>query len=454
MQMEYDLIVVGGGPGGYTAAVRAAKLGLTVALIERRQLGGTCLNRGCIPTAAMLHSAGLYRQARQGERFGICASGVAVDYAKLLSYRQETVETLVRGVEQMLDLAGICRFSGTGTLLPDKRVKVVSDGTETVLAAENILLATGSNARVPDVPGMDLPGVEDSDGALAWESIPESLTVIGGGVIGVEYAQIFADLGSRVTLLGTRTRLLPSMDREIGQSLKLILKKRGVDVRTGVTVERIERENSQLHCTFLERDLAAETVSQRVLYAVGRVPYTKDLFADAAPEMDGSCIRVNRHFETSIPGVYAIGDVIGGPQLAHMAMAQGTVAAEHMAGAAPSVDVDTVPYCVYTAPEIVSVGLTETEAREKGIPVRTGKCVMGGNGRSVVSREERGFMRIVTDAETGRILGARLMCAHAGDMAGELVSAVSNGFTAEQLLRAIRPHPTYNEALSEALRYC
>lgn len=452
--MDYDLTVIGGGPGGYTAAVRAAKLGMRAALVERRELGGTCLNRGCIPTAAMLHSAGLYRQMREGERFGICAAGVSMDYAKLLAYRQETVQTLVQGVEQMLDQAGVMRLSGTGTLLPDRRVKVVSDGAETVLTGKNILLATGSRARVPDIPGIDLPGVADSDGALAWESIPGSVTVIGGGVIGVEYAQIFADLGSRVTLLGTRARLLPGMDREIGQSLKMVLKKRGVDVCTGVSVERIEREGDHLRCVFMEKDQGTETMSQRVLYAVGRAPCTDDLFEGAAPEMDGGRIAVNEHFETTIPGVYAIGDVIGGPQLAHLAMAQGTVAAEHMAGLAPSVDVDTVPYCVYTDPEIVSVGLTEAEAREKGVPVRTGKCVLGGNGRSVVSREERGFMRLVTDGETGRLLGAQLMCARAGDMAGELVSAVSNGFTAEQLMRAIRPHPTYNEALSDALRSC
>ena len=450
--MEYDLIVIGGGPGGYTAAIRAAKLGMHTALVERRELGGTCLNRGCIPTAAMLHSAGLYRQMRESERFGICAAGVSVDYPKLLAYRQETVQTLVQGVEQMLDLAGVVRLSGTGTLLPDRRVRVTSEDGVTVLAAKNILLATGSKVRVPDIPGIDLPGVADSDGALAWESIPESLTVIGGGVIGVEYAQIFADLGSRVTLLGTRARLLPGMDREIGQSLKMVLKKRDVDVRTGVTVERIEQDGKLLRCAFMEKDQETETVSQRVLYAMGRVPYTEGLFAGAAPEMNNGRILVNGHFETAIPGVYAIGDVTGGPQLAHLAMAQGTVAVERMAGLAPSVDVDTVPYCVYTDPEIVSVGLTAAEAREKGIPVRVGKCVMGGNGRSVVSREERGFMKLVTGAETGRLLGAQLMCARAGEMAGELVSAISNGFTAQQLLRAVRPHPTYNEALSEAMR--
>lgn len=448
--MDYDLIVIGGGPGGYTAAVKAAKLGMAAAVIERRELGGVCLNRGCIPTAAMLHSAGLYRQLREGERFGICAEGISVDYAKLLAYRQETVRTLVQGVEQMLKANRVTRYTGTGTLLPGRRVKVVSGAGEEVLTARNVLLAVGSKARMPDVPGAELAGVVDSDGALAWEELPESVTVIGGGVIGVEYAQIFADLGSKVTLLGTRARLLPRMDREIGQNLKMILRKRGVDVRTGVTVERIEPKDGLLRCVFTEKQ-AEEVCSQKLLAAVGRVPCTEGLFEGIAPALAGGYIAVNEHFETSLPGVYAVGDVTGGPQLAHLAMAQGTAAAEHMAGQAPSVDTGTVPYCVYTEPEIVSVGLTEAEAKARGLSVRTGKCVMGGNGRSVVSREERGFMRLVTDAETGKLLGAQLMCARAGEMAGELVSAVSNGFTASQLLRAIRPHPTYNEALSNSL---
>lgn len=449
--MDYDLIVIGGGPGGYTAAVRAAKLGMTAALIERRELGGVCLNRGCIPTAAMLHSAGLYRQLREGERFGIRAEGISVDYAKLLAYRQETVRTLVQGVEQMLKAGRVARYTGTGTLLPDRQVKVVSETGEEILTAKNVLLAAGSGARMPELPGAELPGVVDSDGALAWEELPESVTVIGGGVIGVEYAQIFADLGSKVTLLGTRARLLPRMDREIGQNLKMILRKRGVDVRTGVTVERIEQRGGLLRCVFTKGDSEREVFSSRVLAAVGRVPCTEGLFEGITPALAGGYIAVDEHFETSLPGVYAVGDVTGGPQLAHLAMAQGTAAAEHMAGQAPSVDTGTVPYCVYTDPEIVSVGLTEAEAKVRGLSVRAGKCVMGGNGRSVVSREERGFMRLVTDAETGKLLGAQLMCARAGEMAGELVSAVSNGFTAGQLLRAIRPHPTYNEALSEAL---
>lgn len=450
--MRYDLIVIGGGPGGYTAAVRAAELGMTTALVERRELGGTCLNRGCIPTAAMLHAAGLYRQMGQCGRFGIRADGVSVDYAGLLTYRRETVRDLVLGVEQMLDRNGVARFLGTGTLLADKRVRVAAAAGEKLLEAERVLLATGSRSRVPEIPGIALPGVTDSDGALGWESVPESLTVIGGGVIGVEYAQIFSDLGSRVTLLGTRERLLPGMDREIGQNLRMILKKRGVDVRTGVTVESIERAGTLLRCVFTGKDReTAETVSQRVLYAVGRVPCTDGLLEGAAPGVDGGRIAVNEHYETGMPGVYAIGDVTGGPQLAHAAMAQGTAVAEHMAGLAPSVDAHTLPYCVYTDPEIVSVGLTEAAARARDIPVRTGKCVLGGNGRSAVSREERSFMRLVTDAETGKLLGAQLMCARAGDMAGELVSAVSNGFTAAQLLRAVRPHPTYNEALSGAL---
>lgn len=450
---HYDLVVIGGGPGGYTAAARAANLGMNTALVERRNLGGTCLNQGCIPTAAMLHSAGLHRQFRRGEQFGICAENVRLDYGKMLAYREETVQILVRGVEQTLARNGVALFSGIGTLLPNKRVKVMSAGGETILAAENILLATGSKARVPDIPGAELPGVVDSDGALAWNALPESITIIGGGVIGVEYAQIFSDFGSRVTLLGTRARLLPGMDREISQSLKMLLRKRGVDVRTDVSVSRIEKADEQLNCIFTEKDRPDTALSQRVLYAVGRTPCFDGLFSGEIPfRVESGHIAVDSQYKTSIPGVYAVGDVIGGIQLAHNAMAQGTLAVEGMAGASPSVDGSTVPSCVYTDPEIASVGLTEAEAKGRGFSVRVGKCVMGGNGRSVVTREERGFMKVIASADTGAIVGAQLMCAGAGEMIGEFASAISNGFTVTQLLRAVRPHPTYNEALIDALR--
>ncbi len=449
--MKYDLVVIGGGPGGYTAAARAAELGMMTAIVEMDALGGTCLNRGCIPTACMLHAGVLCRRTRESGRFGIMTQDVTLDYGRLLAYRSETVRTMVQGVEQILERNRIVRFSGRGTLLPGLRVRVTADCVQTELAAGAVLLATGSAARVPDIPGIDLPGVTDSEGALTWDSLPESVTVIGGGVIGVEYAQIFADLGSRVTLLGTRDRLLPSMDREISQNLKMILKKRGVDIHTGVTVRQIGREGESLCCIYAERDAEKQVLSQRVLYAVGRVPKTEGLFEGVTVNMDNGRILVDSHFMTDLEGVYAVGDAVGG-STAHLAAAQGTAAAERIAGKASSIDVDTVPDCIYTNPEIASVGLTERQAREAGYSVKVGRGLTGRNGRSAASGEERGFVKLVASVDDGTILGAQLMCACAGDMLGELVSAVSNHFTAGQLLRAIRPHPTYNEILRDAIQ--
>lgn len=446
----YDLVVIGGGPGGYTAAAQGARMGMSVALVEMDALGGTCLNRGCIPTAAMLYAGEMFRRTREAERFGVLAGNVRLDYDKLLAYRSETIGAMVRGVDQMLEMEGIARFFGRGVLLPDKRVRVLLAEGQAQLSASNVLLATGSAARALDIPGAGLASVADSDGALAWRTLPESLTVIGGGVIGVEYAQAFCDLGSRVTLLGTRERLLPAMDREISQNLKMILKKRGVDVRTGVTVRRIEQENGALRCFYEEKGRDMQTVSQRVLYAVGRTPNTDGLFDGAGVDTDNGRIVVDSRFQTNLDGVYAVGDAIGGT-MAHQAAAQATAAVEYMAGRTASVDVDTVPVCVYTDPEIACVGLTERQARQAGHPVKTGKGITGRNGRSAVANGEHGFVKIVASAADETLLGAQLMCARAGDMAGELVSAISNRLTAGQLLRAIRPHPTYNEMLTDAL---
>lgn len=447
----FDIVIIGGGPGGYTAAIHAAKLGMTIALVEMDKLGGTCLNRGCIPTAAMLHSGESFRRMKESEQYGIYAQNVSLDYERLLGYRDETVRYLIRGVEQRLEQERIKCFSGKGTLLAGNVVRVESAAGCTELTAENVILATGSTARIPDIPGISLPGVADSDGALAWRTLPESLTVIGGGVIGVEYAQIFSDLGSRVTLLGTRERLLPSMDKEVSQRLRMVMKKRGMDIHTGVNVAKIEQIEGILRCTYVEKGVEQTADTSHVLYAVGRVPNTNGLFEGIRPLMVEGRLVVDSRYQTNLKDVYAIGDVIGGAQTAHLATAQGMAVVERIAGRTPSMDTNVVPICVYTDPEIASVGLTERQAQERGIHVKTRKSILGRNGRFAVTRGEQGVIRVLASADTGEILGAHLMCARAGDMIGELVSAVSNHFTVEQLLRAIRPHPTYNEALVDVL---
>lgn len=449
---DYDLIVVGAGPGGYEAALHAAKLGLRTAVVERREVGGTCLNRGCIPTKALLHASGVYREAREGAALGVAAEGLSYDLSAMFAYKQQVVEKLRTGVESLLRGAKVTLLRGTGALTAPHTVTVAgeSGGTYT---AQNILLATGSVPARPPIPGLDLPGVMTSDELLAGEGGAfDSLVVIGGGVIGVEFATFFSDLGVSVTVVEGLDRLLPNMDRELGQNLAMILKKRGVQVFTGAMVKDIEPAESGLTVNFETRGKLQSVTGARVLCAIGRSPYTEGLFGPGmVPEMDRRRIRVNDRFETSLPGVWAVGDVSSPVQLAHVATAQGIYAVNEMAGCPNAMYLSLVPGCVYVRPEIAAVGLTEAEAKARGIPVKTAKALMSANGRTVILNGDRGFMKLVAHAETRALLGAQLMCTNASDMISELAEAIANKQTPADLLRAMRPHPTFEEALTSAL---
>lgn len=452
MENRFDLIVIGAGPGGYVAAIKAAKLGMKTAVVEDRRVGGTCLNRGCIPAKAMIHASSLYREMQEGGQFGVFASDVSFDYEKIVEYKEDTTEKLVQGVEQLLKANGVVRLDGKGTLLPGKEVRVVSEGEEAVYSAEHVILAAGSKPLVLPIPGMNLPGVLTSDELFQLREMPESLVVIGGGVISVEFATVFAALGCKVTILEAMPRLVPNMDKEISQNLKLILKKRGIDIHTSAAVQGVETDGGQYACRFIEKEKEQSVSAQYVLCAVGRCPNTDGLFGEGVEiEMERGRVVVDENFQTSIEDVYAIGDLIKGAQLAHAASAQGVVVVEQLAGKEPSIDLSVVPGCVYTNPEIASVGITEDEAKEREIPVETGKFIMSANGKSLISKEERGFIKVVAHAETKVILGAQMMCARATDMIGEFATAVANGLTVEQLLKGMRAHPTYNEGVGEAL---
>ena len=454
MERIYDLAVIGGGPGGYTAAEHAARLGLDTVLVEARELGGTCLNRGCIPTKAMLHAVETLRAVRQSGNLGIHAEGIAFDYGEMIAYRRMTVTKLTQGVGNMLRAAGVTVVNGRAQLDSPDQVRVTdTEGNGTTLKAGNILLAAGSKPRLLPVPGMELPGVLDSDALFALEKLPESLVIIGGGVIGVEMAEAFFAMGTKVTLIEARARLLPEMDREISQNLRMIFRKRGIEMHVGAALQRIVQAGRGLRCIFSENGKAMEAEAQYVLCAVGRCPDTEGLFVSGMElQMTAAGhVAVDEHFQTSIRGVYAVGDLVQGPQLAHAASAQGKAVAEILAGRTPSADLSVMPRCVYTSPEIAEVGLTEKEAAERGIPVKTGKALMGANGRTVIRQSERGFMKVVADAKIGEILGAQLMCERATDIIGEFAVAVANHLTVEQMVKVVRPHPTFEEAAAEAM---
>ncbi|SHJ84390.1 dihydrolipoyl dehydrogenase [Hespellia stercorisuis] len=452
MENKFDLIVIGAGPGGYVAAIKAAKLGLKTAVVENREVGGTCLNRGCIPAKAMIHASSLYREIQESERFGITAPTVSYDYGKILAYKEDTSRKLSQGVEQLFQGNGVTLLNGVGTLEKTGAVTVTSGGETTSFYADNVILATGSKPLCIPIQGKDLPHVVTSDELFRLEKVPESLLIIGGGVIGVEFATVFEALGSKVTIVEALPRIIANMDKEFSQNLKMILKKRGIDIHTSATVLRLEQDGDQLACVFSEKDAEQSISAEYVLMAVGRCPNTDGLFGDGVElEMERGRVVVDAAFQTSMDYVYAIGDLIKGVQLAHAASAQGICLAERLAGVDATVDLSVVPGCVYTNPEIASVGMTEEEAKVQNIPVKTGKFIMSANGKSLITMEERGFVKVVAHAETEEVLGAQMMCARATDMIGEFGTAVANRLTVHQMLKGMRAHPTYNEAVGEAL---
>lgn len=452
---EYQLIVIGAGPGGYEAAIRAAQLGLTTALIERREVGGTCLNRGCIPTKAMLHSAQLYREAANFELFGLHTENTSFDWAKVHQRKNDVVVKLRTGIEQLIKANKIDFFNNFASILWKNDVQL--DQGE-VIRGENILIATGSVPARPPIPGLDLPNVVTSDELLddphftQVDSLAKEILIIGGGVIGVEFASVFSSFGCHVTIVEAMERILPTMDREISQSLNMVLKKRGVSIHTGAMVEKLEQDENGLVCHFTEKGKAQAVPAQQVLVAIGRRPNTQGLFAEG---FEVACERgrivTDENFRTSVDSIYAIGDVTSKIQLAHMASAQGICAVHTIAGQKPPIDLRYVPGCIYTDPEIASVGITEDEAKQQGIPVKKGKFLMTGNGRSLIDEQERGFIKVLAHQETDVILGAQLMCSRATDIVAELATAIVNGLTCAQLAGVIRPHPTFCEGVTEAV---
>lgn len=448
MAEQYDLIVIGAGPGGYLSAVKAAKKGMKTAVIEAGALGGTCLNRGCIPTKTIMHSTSLLQEMKACESAGIAAQPVSISMDRVQERKETVLSQLRQGIAALFKKSKITLYQGKGQITGSHTVLV----GEEELTARNILITTGSIPSMPPIPGIDLPGVMNSDKLLdLGDPVPERLVIIGGGVIGMEFASIYQSLGTQVTVIEALDRILSTMDKEIGQSLKMLMKKRGVDIHTGSKVEKICREDCLL-VTYTEKEKQQTVKADAVLVAVGRRAFTEGLLGPGVDlALDRGKICVDEHFQTSIPGIYAAGDCIGGIQLAHTASAEGINAVCHMNGDEPELDLSVIPSCVYTSPEIASVGLSAEDAKAQGIPVLTAKYPMSANGKSLLSGQERGFIKVLADPETRRILGAQMMCARATDMISEFGCAIVNNLTIEQMAAVIRPHPTFSEGISEAV---
>jgi len=451
----YDLIVIGAGPGGSAAAIKAASAGLRTLIVEKDAIGGTCLNRGCIPTKALLHTSGLYRQAAGASSFGVSCTP-EIDESVLASYRDKTVISLVEGLKMSLKSSGAEVVIGKASVVSTEdliRVSIETSDGIMECQAKDLILATGSETVIPDIPGIDLDVVTDSDRLLRSDRLPSSLVIIGGGVIGTEFASFFTDLGRKVTVIEGLPRILNGFDKEISRNAQMILKKRGADIHTGSRVTSISKGEDGSAVVVYETDGNSATVTaEAVMIAVGRRAVTDVAESIGIKTTDGR-IDTEGLGRTSVEHIYAIGDITAGPQLAHKASAEGENAVMSILDDNSIIWPDLIPACVYTSPEIACVGMTESEAEAAGIDVVSVRALTSANAKSVITGEDRGFVKLVADRKERKLVGAQLMCANATDMIGELTLAISQGITTiEDCASVMRAHPTYEECVGEAFR--
>lgn len=444
---ESDIVIIGGGPGGYVAAIHAAHRGAKVALIEKDSLGGTCLNRGCIPTKALVRSAEVFMYARRADDYGIEVQGVKADLSRIIARKRNVVDKLVGGVEQLMKANKISVHRGTGRILSPHMVKV--DDTE--IPAKKIIIATGSESSMPPVDGLELPGVLTTDEILELERLPESLVIIGGSHVGVEFASIFSALGSKVTILKRRPLQLEPVDEEIGRRFAQTLKRRGVEAIIGAAVNCIRETDEGIRVCWDTSEGEQGVYGEMVLMATGRRPYTQDLgLSDVGVDIDGGAVKVNEYLETNIDGIYAIGDVLGKHMVAHVASYEGEIAAENALGRRRKTDYRAVPTCVYTFPPVAGVGITEKEAQENSIPHKVSKFPFLVSGRAVTMDDTDGLVKMICNADNGQVLGLHIMGPHADDLIAEGALAVQLGATATDIARTLHAHPTLPEAVHEA----
>ena len=454
MTEPYDLAVLGGGPAGYVAALRAAQLGARAVLIESERVGGTCLNIGCIPTKALTTSTELLLKARRAHEFGLAIPTAAPDLADLMEYKQGAVDALVGGVEHLLRRAGVTLLRGTGYVSAPTTLRVQPDTGDAIsVSASKVILAPGSTTGRPPITGLDLPGVITSTQALDISEVPARLIVVGGGVIGLEFACIYEALGSQVTIVEMMATLLPGgTDEALAQRLALLLRRRGMGIVTGAQVDGIASAGGSLAVTYRDaKGVLSRVEGDRVLVATGRWPNTEGLgLAEFGVKMNGRAIAVDEHLATSLPNVWAVGDAVGGPMLAHKAMVDGRVAAENACGGTRAVDYRSVPRVIFTRPEVASVGLTEAQARQRGADVKVAQFPFSANPRAQILGETDGLVKLVCDADGGAVLGVHLLGPHVTDLIAEGALAVQLGATADDLAWTTHAHPTLPEAMLEA----
>jgi dihydrolipoamide dehydrogenase len=455
--MAYDLIVIGTGPGGYVCAIRAAQLGMKVAVVEKRGThGGTCLNVGCIPSKALLHASEMFEEAGHGfAKMGIGVGSPKLDLGTMLKFKDEAVDGNVKGVDYLLKKNKIDSVFGTGRIAAPGKVEVKSaDGKTQTLETKNIVIATGSD--VAKLRGVEIDGkrIVSSDQAIALPKVPQRLLVVGAGVIGLELGSVWRRLGAQVTVVEFLDRILPGMDNEVCRQSQRLLEKQGIVFKLGSKVTGVDSSGAVLKASVEPAKGGASEVIEAdvVLVAIGRVPFTDGLGLEETGVQKDNRGRVitDAHFATNVKGVYAIGDVIAGPMLAHKAEDEGMAVAEILAGQAGHVNYDVIPGVVYTFPEIASVGKTEEELKEKGIAYNSGKFPFTANGRAKANQQTDGFVKILADAKNDRVLGVHIIGSDAGNMIAEAAVAMEFGASSEDIARTCHAHPTLPEAVKEA----
>jgi len=446
----FDVVVIGAGPGGYVAAIKGAQMGGKVALVEGGKMGGTCLNVGCIPTKALVHSASTYLGALQAHRFGVEAKEITLNMDAVMDHKHNTVEQLVSGIEKLVKANGVAVYDGWAQIPSTGKVEVtLEDGSVERLEARNIVIATGSSH-------FTLPFLKDkaitSDELLNLDYVPERLCIIGGGVIGIEFACIFSAFGAEVTVIELLPSILPNMDQEISRRLALILRRRGINIHTNTSVTAVDDDGKEKTVLARGKDGTLNKFkAEVVLSAVGRAPNFGGIALDPlGVAYDKKGIKVDGRMATNIPGIWAIGDVVGHTYLAHGASAEGMAVMENIFGNPKAMDYSAVPACVFSIPECSSVGYTEQEARKQGFQVKISKFPFGANGKALSMGATDGLVKVVADSATGKVIGMHILGPHAGDLIHQGTIAVQLGLTAKEAAGIVYAHPTLSEAVMEA----
>jgi len=448
--MSYDVAVIGGGPGGYVAAIRAAQLGAKVLLVEKDQLGGVCLNQGCIPTKTLLKSAEKWRDLQHCSEYGLQAGSISFDYNAVSARKNQVVEQMRKGILQLVKSNSIDLKGGTAKLTAKDQICVSTFEGEEQYSARNIIVATGSAPMDLPVPGGDLAGVINSDQLLAMTEVPKSMVVIGAGAVGIEFAAIFQSFGCNVTVIEMLPSILPNVDSEIVKRMGLLLRKQGIKFMTNTRVTGIRPGDGTVIVEVSNGTTTQEIAADKVLASIGRLPIVAGLGLDeVGVAYSRKGISVNDKMETNVAGVYAIGDVTGKYMWAHAASAAGMVAAENVCGKAATVDYKAVPGCIYTTPEAAMTGLTEQEAVAQEKEIKVSKFNFAANGKAVSMGEPDGMVKIIADKLTGEVLGMHILGAHASDLIMEGALAIQNKLSAKALAHTIHPHPSLSEAIME-----